>query len=509
MHGIRKARTPSPRFAGLTGVLVAVIVAMAALSNNALLTTSLAVTATICGIAGTRFPTVSFALLVSLLYPAAGLAFLGQSGFFPGGQADPRYIPSAYGYQFVCLITVLGAYALCSITWLRLETPRTINGTIRLFRCKSQIIASLVILTYAPDWLGIRFGGPGAGGLNQLIQHVLAFRIFLISYYVFVTFSLYDRKTWLKCALLCLYVALPTSAVSGSGWSGTVILLAFVGSYLLTIDSVSSVDLIKRYPGVLSIALASLVFLVFFGLVWEGGLKESWRKDLRSGTVADGTVDRLTALSSHFQTTVDTLEGGKGVEALAARMSSGQGYFSLVISNKESGLFANEPGVFASTAFANLVPRLLWPDKPSLGGDSWMVRRFAGLNVAGDEQGASIGLGYVAQFFIEGGLIGVLLGSCFFGLLLAFSHAILRKVARSSVVGDLAFLAICLANFTTYDASYPKMINAITYQTLIFAVLLIVMRRRLRMRHALRFRSRWVAVRKQAPKSAKAEQAYG
>ena len=494
MKSISIFRSSLAQFSGLSGILVFIIFCLALLSNNFILSVSLISIALIIGTGGSSFPILSFALLVNLLYPSIGLAYFGQFGFFPGGNASTDYLNQAYGFQFVCTLVVFVIYTFCSKSFLRLDLNNSVARSFSLFTIKSRTLLLMIIFSYLPDWLGTRFNVFAVGGFGQIVQHIIAFRVFLLVYYFFVTFNPLKKISWIKCVLVILYAALSRSAVSGSGWAGTLILIAFAVSYLLTIDHVTILSLIRKQILVFLISIIGLVYLGTFGLVWEGGLKQSWRYGLSKGYVGTSTIERLGELSDNYQKTLEMFDSDRAIESLSARMSSGQGYFSIGIEDKESGRFDHQPGIFAFSALSNLVPRIFWADKPSLGGDSWMLRRFAGLQVAGDEEGASIGLGYAAQFFIEGGLIGVLCGASIFGLLMAFSHFVLRKASRSTAVGDIAFLVICVANFTTYDASYPKMLNSIVYQTLVFSVLLILMRKSFPMRSVWRIQSRWALI---------------
>ena len=140
------------------------------------------------------------------------------------------------------------------------------------------------------------------------------------------------------------------------------------------------------------------------------GLK-AWRAELSTGGVGESTFGRIATLQDQFSATSDNLVLSAATAGLASRMSSGQAYFSSVLSMKERGAWehtACEPTSMALWNLAHFAPFKF--DKPNLGGDSWMVRRFAGLYVAGDEQGASIGLGFVPQFYIEAGRLGSYLG---------------------------------------------------------------------------------------------------
>lgn len=59
--------------------------------------------------------------------------------------------------------------------------------------------------------------------------------------------------------------------------------------------------------------------------------------------------------------------------------------------------------------FAAYVPRVFWPDKPSVGGSGDLVSRFTGTRFA---EGTSVGIGQVLEFYINFGFYGIIV--CFF-----------------------------------------------------------------------------------------------
>jgi hypothetical protein len=62
-------------------------------------------------------------------------------------------------------------------------------------------------------------------------------------------------------------------------------------------------------------------------------------------------------------------------------------------------------GALMWDAMVHLVtPRFLFPDKPDLISDSELVRKYAGVNVAGSESNTSIAFGYAAESYVDYGL---------------------------------------------------------------------------------------------------------
>lgn len=78
-----------------------------------------------------------------------------------------------------------------------------------------------------------------------------------------------------------------------------------------------------------------------------------------------------------------------------------------------------------------LIPRALWPDKPSVGGSGDIVSRFTGVTFA---KGTSVGAGQVLEFYINFGMAGVLIGFAILGfVLMRLDQGIMRAFTNWSV----------------------------------------------------------------------------
>jgi hypothetical protein len=59
-----------------------------------------------------------------------------------------------------------------------------------------------------------------------------------------------------------------------------------------------------------------------------------------------------------------------------------------------------------------MIPRVLWPDKPAVGGGGDIVSQFTGVQFA---RGTNIGPGQVLGFYMNFGIWGVIGGVCCLG----------------------------------------------------------------------------------------------
>lgn len=117
-------------------------------------------------------------------------------------------------------------------------------------------------------------------------------------------------------------------------------------------------------------------------------------------------------------------------------------------------------GAIMTTALQHvLTPRILVPDKQDVESDSLQVRRFAGVNVAGPEQGTTISFGYPIQSYIDYGIPGlfvpVLLYAIFMGCAYRFFlRMLVHREISVAVVTVIFWMALYAAN-----KSWAKMIG--------------------------------------------------
>lgn len=117
-------------------------------------------------------------------------------------------------------------------------------------------------------------------------------------------------------------------------------------------------------------------------------------------------------------------------------------------------------GEFFGHAFTHvLTPRLLFPDKDPLLSDSEKVRRYAGVYVAGEEEGTSIAFGYLAEMYVDFGMPWCLLPAALLGWLVAWLCTALERSLRSrelavGLITHVAWFALYL-----FERSWDKAIG--------------------------------------------------
>jgi len=81
----------------------------------------------------------------------------------------------------------------------------------------------------------------------------------------------------------------------------------------------------------------------------------------------------------------------------------------------ESGQVEYASGATLGDMIVALVPRVIWPDKPAVGGGGSVAHDFTGIEFA---EGTSVGAGQVLEFYVNFGTWGVIGGFLLFGCLI-------------------------------------------------------------------------------------------
>lgn len=216
--------------------------------------------------------------------------------------------------------------------------------------------------------------------------------------------------------------------------------------------------------------LIGAIALGAVGLVWNGGLKQEWRSRIWMGENATSPTERMMTFFEVTGGALKHFNASRSADLFVGRVTSGEIFFAHVL-ERVPRTVPHENGLLLNKAISNAVlPRFLFPEKASLGGDSWLVRKYAGLAVSGDESGTSVGLGYMAEFYIDFGVAGIVTLSFLWGMVGGGIVAVLARVSPSRSV----FLALIIGLFTQYfmsfDGSFIKLFAGLVQRAGISAV---------------------------------------
>ncbi len=441
-----------------------IIVAMAALSHSAVLFGSSLVWASCMAFMGARIPMMVFACFLQVTSAITGCAYLGAYGHYPSGVADTQLAPWAVAALELGLLVVAAVY-WGVVRYERPGDPR-LGESNRMLKLGPTHLFILLLIVFSPEWLRLPLQPSSTGGFRQIVQHIVNFRMVLYCIFLINCIRANRKKAYYKLIFISIYIALPMSVTGHAGWSSIVILalMVFASSLVFPIARGGA----RLSAAGISVAMAAVVFLAGFGLIWEGGLKGAWRSTLSEGSGDMSMTASLSAFADQATTVMQQFNLSQSLEVLTSRMSSGEGFSSLVLRNVPRAIpYAN--GERSMGAIGNLLPRVIFRNKADLGGDSWLVRKYAQVDAAGDEEGASIGLGYVSEFYIDYGVIGIVAGSAALGLLFASGIVAFRMMGGRGDLANAAMAVIFYTTFTTPDASLTKMVGALASEIIVFA----------------------------------------
>jgi hypothetical protein len=84
-----------------------------------------------------------------------------------------------------------------------------------------------------------------------------------------------------------------------------------------------------------------------------------------------------------------------------------------------------------------LIPRVVWPDKPPVGGGGDIVTNFTGITFA---EGTSVGVGQVLEFYMNFGMLGLIVGFVVLGfVLMRLDFGIVRALRTGDMNGLLLY----------------------------------------------------------------------
>jgi hypothetical protein len=199
--------------------------------------------------------------------------------------------------------------------------------------------------------------------------------------------------------------------------------------------------------------------VVALSVVWLG-IRGEIRADISSGDIVRTQTQRLEFAYSEFQKWWTTEPEYKmyDVDALVERVWDI--YYTSLALDRVPAVVPHEDGAIMSTAIQHvLTPRFLNPNKPPLPSESEDVIKYAGVKVAGREQGTTIAFGYVIQSYIDYGLPWFIVPPFAFGLLLGAAYRYFMTSLRHEEI-LIAVLAVGFwANIMPYNTAWAKMLG--------------------------------------------------
>jgi hypothetical protein len=106
-----------------------------------------------------------------------------------------------------------------------------------------------------------------------------------------------------------------------------------------------------------------------------------------------------------------------------------------------------------------LMPRIIFPNKPVLANDSRSTRRFTGLLVAGEADGTSIGIGYIAESYVDFGRWGMWFPIFALGLVWGLVYRFVLKRLKHRVIA-YGMIIICFLPVMFFETAASKQLGS-------------------------------------------------
>jgi hypothetical protein len=222
------------------------------------------------------------------------------------------------------------------------------------------------------------------------------------------------------------------------------------------------------------IALAMVIagLLVAMGVVWTA-IKKDYRSFANQGTgqqtVSVSPQEQLLLLPELIgNQTTDSL--GDAARNLLERIGY-VNFFALAI-DYVPAVAPHEDGALWLGAIRHIfVPRLIDPAKPQLD-DSEETTRYTGRVVSGLEAGTSIGLGYIAESYVDFGPVLMFVPILALGMLVGRAYRFLALWQPIPLEGTACAAVLVLMNASLVETSNAKILGGFVTGFLVFYVLL-------------------------------------
>lgn len=412
-------------------------------------------------------PILPFCLAFQWISAVAGTVFFRVYGYFPGGGdttgLELMIWMSSLGFLALGVGVRVGFSTFAKSFYKLLARPAPEIDPKRLFMLILGLYLVSFIFEIAPT--AIWFGGA------QIIYNLLDFRFVFLIMLGLVAISNPSAKKYLWMAALIVILVQLLTGFSRFKEVFFAILLIAIFQWRPWVGSKYQKSLNAK---IVMLGVPGAAFILGCGLLWTGGLKMAWRDVTWASGASQSPIEILAQFSSVLGKAVANFELGHAIDELVQRLASGSMYFSYVLRNVPE-ITPFESGALLYRAIVNAtVPRFLFPEKTNLGGDSWLVRKYTGLNVSGDESGTSVGLGYMPEFFIDYGVLGILILSFAYAFLLIVLMRILAASSKDKFIFIGMSYSLLSAFFMTFDASFAKILAGAMQRTIIFSALAVI-----------------------------------
>src|SRR6266404_1253378 len=224
----------------------------------------------------------------------------------------------------------------------------------------------------------------------------------------------------------------------------------------------------------LALTVSTVLALIFFGVVWSA-VKNDYREFLNQGS---GQQEVVVSVEQRINNLGDLMTGftwdnfTDGFDAMILRVSYVR-LFALTLMNVPAAVPYEHGSLWLGALRHIITPRLFFPEKAAIS-DSDRTILYAGVQVASEERGTSIGIGYVAESYVDFGPFWMFAPIFLLGIFYGLIYRMFVIDSRSKLIWTAIASAILIFGAYTIEVSNIKIVGGNVTALLVMTVLYLV-----------------------------------
>ena len=424
------------------------------------------------GLTWHRDQTPIFPFILAYQWSAVTLGYFYYvaTGIYPSAYATGDIDRTAF-LSLMGLLVLAGGIRLTShlLPGPQVHNPET--GEPDAYVSNITGLFKLVMLLFALDYVYI-INTKAFGGLDVILDRALAFRWVLLLLLWFEILRRRTAYTYLLVSIGWVFVPLLGSYFSDFKLPWLLLFIVYV-SYWRPWDRSFRGFSVRQT--VRTVAVAAII--VFLAMVWQAGVKKETRKLYDENLVAADPLARVALFLDKAEEAVPFVFTNTQtvVEGLIERVSYIT-FFSRVLEYVPATQPHTQGELLQMAVTNTIMPRFIFPEKPVLPSDSFYTRRFTGIMVS--DEGTSISIGYMAEFYADWGLLGMYLSVLFYGCQMGLAAFLVRRFVRPAVMVNPVLIMVLMVAYQ-FEHQFIKTFAALNISLIVLIGMSIVTRPRL------------------------------
>jgi hypothetical protein len=207
-------------------------------------------------------------------------------------------------------------------------------------------------------------------------------------------------------------------------------------------------------------AIAALVALSLSGGILWMGIRSPLRRDIDPVYVGQTKAERLSYVATLASDWVRKGGEDKQTDFDAFIDRLWDIYYPALALDRVPDVVPHENGAIFMGALQHIFsPRIFFPNKAEIESDSYQVRRYSGVFVAGPERGTTIAFGYAIQSYIDFGYPWMFLPVLVYGVFMGAAFRWFLTIIRNHELAIAVVTVIFWMSLYPFNRSWPKLLG--------------------------------------------------